>query len=959
MNEPDRAMSAYESALRHNPYSIPALTQIAALCRAREQYGKTNGEIWGALGHCYLMMDNLQKAYTAYQQALYHLPNPKEPKLWYGIGILYDRYGSYEHAEEAFSAVIRMEPKFEKANEIYFRLGIIYKQQGKYDTSLSCFRYILSCPPKPLTEIDIWFQIGHVYEQQKEYRAAQEAYERVLAENPNHAKVLQQLGWLYHQQNSNFSNQDLAISFLTRSLEADMNDAQTWYLLGRCYMAQQKYNKAYEAYQQAVYRDGRNPTFWCSIGVLYYQINQYRDALDAYSRAIRLNPYISEVWYDLGTLYESCNNQINDALDAYTRASELDPSNPHIKQRLQMLRNAQASGGQVQAGAAQPQQPMPQDMAYPNGSGVHGNSAPQFYTGPAPPNQMSRFPGPSQQDQRPPHGGLLPPPPMDQDRRDVDRRELPPPSHYPPHSQTRDDRPLNSLANEAVRQQQLQQSSGRKQRADHASSPKSQEVRRTGGGRQSGRPALSPTGGDANALPSDSQDDYPGRHMHAPRGSPRLYPAHSIDRPQEGRVADILSRPSDSMSQQPDALRPIESLHHRQSETIPRLPEMHSRLPEGGRAEGRQEGYGSDSRGDAGDDFRHERAGRSDRLSDRFGMEPERGGFRPVERSDHSRTVDYTNRSGESGSRVGEGRLDILTDGHRRSSDSRPESRGRGDAKRRVDRSPSPPPKRESHYDAGESRRVERRHPSTPPRQADTEGERVRRGGSPEDYKNARPSSNGRGRYGSSREWDERDEEEERERDDYQRSEGYQRPVKDEQKQSEQQLGSLDKGRGGDRSSDRSLTQKSEEGSPKGKFSEYAEKTERAGSEGSEDHERAVKGREEHEEEAGRSAPARLPPPSSFADSPSPSPSPPPRDGLAALASYGEETARDRSSTPGEPLSPVDKPESSAPAESVGKRKSDDEETSLKRPFVEEEEEGPQERKRAKNGEEEKGEKDD
>jgi tetratricopeptide (TPR) repeat protein len=82
----------------------------------------------------------------------------------------------------------------------------------------------------------------------------------------------------------------------------DNNDAQSWYLLGRCYMSQQKYPKAYEAYQQAVYRDGRNPTFWCSIGVLYYQINQYRDALDAYSRAIRLNPFISEVWYDLGTL---------------------------------------------------------------------------------------------------------------------------------------------------------------------------------------------------------------------------------------------------------------------------------------------------------------------------------------------------------------------------------------------------------------------------------------------------------------------------------------------------------------------------------------------------------------------------------------------------------------------------------------------------------------------------------
>ncbi|KAI9099389.1 hypothetical protein DFS34DRAFT_69111 [Phlyctochytrium arcticum] len=421
MNEPERAITAYEAALRHNPHSIQALTQAAALCRAREQYAKAvdyfqrilnidqaNGEIWGALGHCFLMMDDLQRAYTAYQQALYHLPNPKEPKLWYGIGILYDRYGSYEHAEEAFSAVIRMEPKFEKANEIYFRLGIIYKQQGKYDTSLSCFRYILACPPKPLTEIDIWFQIGHVYEQQKEYQLARDAYERVLSENPNHAKVLQQLGWLYHQQNSNFSNQELAIQYLTRSLEADMNDAQTWYLLGRCYMAQQKYNKAYEAYQQAVYRDGRNPTFWCSIGVLYYQINQYRDALDAYSRAIRLNPYISEVWYDLGTLYESCNNQINDALDAYTRALELDPNNPHIKQRLQMLRNAQAGGGQVPAGTGQPQQPAPQDIGSGgftsvSGAGMHSANSGHFYQGPQPPSQVGYSRAPHGSDMRSNH----------------------------------------------------------------------------------------------------------------------------------------------------------------------------------------------------------------------------------------------------------------------------------------------------------------------------------------------------------------------------------------------------------------------------------------------------------------------------------------------------------------------------------------------------------------------------
>lgn len=107
--------------------------------------------------------------------------------LWYGIGILYDRYGSYDYAEEAFSQVMQIQPDFEKANEIYFRLGIIYKQQSKFTQSLEvcftshvylhmaavlmidqCFKYIVNSPPGPLTQEDIWFQIGHVHEQQKD-----------------------------------------------------------------------------------------------------------------------------------------------------------------------------------------------------------------------------------------------------------------------------------------------------------------------------------------------------------------------------------------------------------------------------------------------------------------------------------------------------------------------------------------------------------------------------------------------------------------------------------------------------------------------------------------------------------------------------------------------------------------------------------------------------------------------
>ena len=94
--------------------------------------------------------------------------------------------------------------------------------------------------------------IGHVYEQQSQPEKAKKIYESILMENPNHSKVLQQLGWLFQDSKTNFHDSEKAVSLLLKSLEVDGKDAQSWYLLGRCYMHQQKYNEAYDAYQQAV-----------------------------------------------------------------------------------------------------------------------------------------------------------------------------------------------------------------------------------------------------------------------------------------------------------------------------------------------------------------------------------------------------------------------------------------------------------------------------------------------------------------------------------------------------------------------------------------------------------------------------------------------------------------------------------------------------------------------------------
>lgn len=52
-----------------------------------------------------------------------------------------------------------------------------------------------------------------------QFTPAKQEYEKVLKESPNHAKVLQQLGWLYQQSGTGFTNQETALRYLSESLD--------------------------------------------------------------------------------------------------------------------------------------------------------------------------------------------------------------------------------------------------------------------------------------------------------------------------------------------------------------------------------------------------------------------------------------------------------------------------------------------------------------------------------------------------------------------------------------------------------------------------------------------------------------------------------------------------------------------------------------------------------------------
>lgn len=391
----DKAIECFERVLKIDPNNIPSLVGIAAQYRSKgffpkaiEFYNvalKTEGDHQGtvseAIAHCYLMVEDLGESYKAYQRAINMLPNPNVPKLWYGIAILYDRCGSFDLAKEAFNRVLEIDPNYNKKADIYFRLGIIYKQEHKFQRALDNFNLVLKNPPPPLGISDIWFQIGHIQETLEDYPNAQYAYERVLEDNPSHAKVLQQLGWLHYQQSIKGNQQvmipgggfqlaiDLAIARLSQSLDFEPEDAYTWYLLGRCYMQQDKHADAYRAYSRAVTIDGENPIFWCSIGILYYRTGEFRVALDSYTRAIRMAPdSLGEAWYNAAILYEVSNNQINDAISAVENAIKVDPQNQLYTTHLNALVREvqQLNGGNGPTGPnGEPRSLLPEELRVP------------------------------------------------------------------------------------------------------------------------------------------------------------------------------------------------------------------------------------------------------------------------------------------------------------------------------------------------------------------------------------------------------------------------------------------------------------------------------------------------------------------------------------------------------------------------------------------------------------------
>ncbi|XP_035460203.2 lysine-specific demethylase 6A isoform X1 [Scophthalmus maximus] len=309
--------------------------------------GKVDPDIFCQLGHFNLLLEDYQKALSAYQR-YFSLQSDywKNPAFLYGLGMVYVHYNAFQWAIKAFQEVLYIDPGFSRSKEIHLRLGLMFKVNTDYESSLKHFQLaLIDSNLCTLSKAEIQFHIAHLYEIQKKYRAAKEAYERLLQTETLPAQVkattLQQLGWMHHtveQLGDKGTKDSYAIQCLQKSLEADPNSGQSWYFLGRCYSSIGKVQDAFISYRQSIDKSEASADTWCSIGVLYQQQNQPMDALQAYICAVQLDHSHAAAWMDLGTLYESCG-QPHDAIKCYVNATRSHAclNTAALTQRIKLL----------------------------------------------------------------------------------------------------------------------------------------------------------------------------------------------------------------------------------------------------------------------------------------------------------------------------------------------------------------------------------------------------------------------------------------------------------------------------------------------------------------------------------------------------------------------------------------------------------------------------------------------
>lgn len=233
------------------------------------------------------------KARSYLKQAL--ALNPKDTKIRYLLGRVYEFSSDAMKAEQEYKRVLHLDPKNAKT---HFQLGGIYLQWKKYPSASKHYEAAVNAKSDYIKAV---YQLGLAYSKQKRFDAAAAQFNKsiskikpYLGKTGKTNKEKSRIGELKSLIVEAYNNLAYAYHDKAEKARLELGDDQ----------AAPYYSQAVAAIDRAKSDGVANEQTYNILGLVYQKQKKFQEAINAFDQAAKIKPYFSIASYNKGATYD-------------------------------------------------------------------------------------------------------------------------------------------------------------------------------------------------------------------------------------------------------------------------------------------------------------------------------------------------------------------------------------------------------------------------------------------------------------------------------------------------------------------------------------------------------------------------------------------------------------------------------------------------------------------------------
>ena len=330
----DDALSSFQQATNLNSQSVcgwigqgQSLYGLERYRAALAAYDKVDQikpnlvSTWQGRGEVLYRLERFEAANTAYNKTL--KMQPDNAVVWNRKGKALYKLELYPEALAAQDKAIKLKPDYVQSLS---DRGIALIGLGQYPQALEAFNQAQEVDPLDPT---LWQNkalvlqyLGRPQEASRLYQEALEAYERVIAENPeNITAFLDKANVL-----SKLQRQQEALDTYEQVISINKDSHLAWLGKGNALFALRKYPEALAAFDRTVKVQPKSYITWHNRGSLLRDgIRDLPEAIASYDRSLKINPNFYHAWRDRGVAL-SQSQQHEEAIKSFETALKIKPN---------------------------------------------------------------------------------------------------------------------------------------------------------------------------------------------------------------------------------------------------------------------------------------------------------------------------------------------------------------------------------------------------------------------------------------------------------------------------------------------------------------------------------------------------------------------------------------------------------------------------------------------------------